>query len=80
MTDYLKGALVYLPAGIRLYQFQDEGEGGAVDRYRDIAKPTSVLLVEESARHSPYCSIIYGGEKWAVLQREIYPQRLAKNE
>ena len=72
MSDlaYSRGALVYLPAGARLYQFA--GEERAPSRYTDIIKPTNVLLIEKDR---PYCKVIYGGERWKVYTKDVYPMR-----
>jgi hypothetical protein len=71
---HTKGALVYIPAGARLYQF---GRNDTVTRYRDMPKPTGVLFVE-SIRG--FCEIIYGGERWNVKTKDIYPMRIENEQ
>ena len=74
-SQYSKGALVYLPAGARLLQFKD----GNPTPYKwcDIPKPTNVLFIETAQR---YCEVIYGGERWNVDVKDVYPMRAEKNE
>ena len=70
-----KGALVYLPAGARLLQFA--GDRRAPVRYCYIQKPASVLFLLGGMK---YCDVIYGGERWTVERRDIYPMKVEKNE
>ena len=63
-----KGALVYLPSGVRLYKLSD---GHVVLRYKTVAKPTNVLMMER--RERGYCTVLYEGESWHVPARDLYP-------
>lgn len=78
-----KGALVYLPAGVRLYQWDahtlPDGPS-APSRYRDTTKPTNVLLVQQGTRTGRFCEVLYAGERWGVMQQDIYPIKVEKNE
>lgn len=75
-AELKEGALVYLPAGVRLLQFEDNRR--APVRYRDIQKPTSVLFLLAGMK---YCDVIYGGERWTVERRDVYPMKTGeKNE
>jgi len=74
-SELKKGALVYLPAGARLLQFEDDQK--APVRYRDIKKPASVLFLLGGMK---YCDIIYGGERWAVDRRDVYPMKTGEKK
>jgi len=65
--EYSKGALVYLPAGVRLRQLDDDN---VVSRWIQTSKPANVLLVEGTLKD---CQVIYAGEKWTVEIVDIYP-------
>ncbi len=65
----MKGALVYLPAGVKLYQLS---EGDAVTRYKVVPKPSHVLLVGEH-HCEQYYSVLYEGENWRVPYNDVYP-------
>ena len=71
-----EGALVYLPAGVRLLQFE---EGRKLPtRYCHIQKPTNVLFLLAGMK---YCDVIYGGERWHVERVDVYPMKTGeKNE
>jgi len=74
-AELKKGALVYIPAGARLLQFEDGRK--LPTRYCHIQKPTNVLFLLAGMK---YCDVIYGGERWAVERRDIYPMKVEKNE
>ena len=68
-----KGALVYLPSGVKLYKLSD---GNVVSRYKTVAKPINVLMVEN--RERGYCAILYEGERWYVPPGDLYPTRFTE--
>ncbi len=70
MRKFSKGALVYLPTGVKLYQLTD---GAAVVRYKVIPKPSNVLFIGK--RDDGYSSILYEGEGWCVPTDAISPLR-----
>ena len=77
--NHIKGDLVCLPAGVRLFQTADGYDADTftpVKKYKDVKKPTNVLLIEGGAM---YNEVIYQGERWHVSVKDIYPKRL-KNE
>ena len=70
MKTFSRGALVYLPTGVRLYKLSD---GDAVLRYKTVPKPINVLFVEK--RDRGYCTVIYEGENWHVPSADVYPYK-----
>ena len=72
MNRYVKGALVYIPAGAKLYKLSS---GGAVERYKTMSKPTNVLFI---GKREPYHDILYEGERWSVPVDDVYPSRRVK--
>jgi hypothetical protein len=68
-----KGALVYLPSGVRLYKLSD---GHVVLRYKTVSKPTNVLIVDQ--KEHGYCKVLYEGESWHVPAEDLYPTRFLK--
>lgn len=69
MKAFSKGALVYLPTGVKLYKLSD---GDAVLRYKTVSKPINVLFMEKKNRGG-YCTVLYEGEDWYVPSGDIYP-------
>ena len=65
-----KGALVYLPSGVKLYKLLD---GDVVSRYKTVAKPVNVLMMER--RERGYCAVLYEGEQWYVPTNDLYPTK-----
>jgi hypothetical protein len=70
MKTFLRGALVYLPTGVKLYKLSD---GDAVLRYKTVSKPMNVLFVER--RDRGYYTVIYEGENWHVPSIDVYPYK-----
>ncbi len=78
MKTFLKGALVYLPSGAKLYQLS---EGAAVLRYKTIPKPMNVLYTGQHEKG--YFTVLYDGEAWYVPVGDVYPtinKRKGENE
>ena len=78
-SEQTKGALVYLPAGVRLYQWDPHSsldeQRRVPSRYRETTKPSNVLLVRDGSSAGRFCEVLYAGEQWAVHQQDIYPMR-----
>jgi len=68
-NKFKKGDLVFVPSGLTLLQFAEEK---SVKKFVTTKAPSSVIIVENET-HSPYCSILYGGERWFVPRIDIYP-------
>tara|TARA_Y100000310_G_C20288081_1_gene625884 strand:+ start:427 stop:657 length:231 start_codon:yes stop_codon:yes gene_type:complete len=69
MKTFLKGTLVYLPTGVKLYKLTD---GEAVDRYKITPKPTNVLFVGKLDR-GKWAKVLYEGEVWDIPTEDVYP-------
>ena len=80
---YKSGDLVFVPSGLTLLQFTDIPAGNwrprSVKKFIRTETPSSVIIVENEAQ-SPYCSILYNGERWYVPRREVYPITESKND
>ena len=70
--EHPRGALVYIPAGVRLRQLDEQN---LPVRWVQTPKPTNVLLIEETFKD---CQVIYAGEQWTVNTTDIYPPRVKK--
>ena len=68
-----RGALVYLPIGVRLYKMAD---GQIPLRYKTISKPTNVLIMDK--RDRGYWTVLYEGENWHVPTEDLYPTHFEK--
>lgn len=74
VTD--RGALVYLPSGVRLYKMSD---GHVVLRYKTVSKPVNVLIMSDASdKTERYCKVLYEGESWHVPAKDLYPPNLEK--
>jgi len=72
VTD--RGALVYLPSGVRLYKMS---EGHVVLRYKTVSKPVNVLIMSDASdKPERYCKVLYEGESWHVPAKDLYPPNL----
>jgi hypothetical protein len=69
---FIRGALVYLPAGVKLYQHGGDNDY-VVTRYKVTTKPAHVLFVEEHSDED--CSVLFEGESWHVPFNDVYPLR-----
>jgi hypothetical protein len=80
---YKKGDLVFVPSGLTLLQFADtsaeDTSSASVKNFTRTVVPSPVIIVENEAQ-SPYCSILYNGERWYVPKREVYPITENKND
>jgi hypothetical protein len=68
MKTFLKGTLVYLPTGVKLYK---RTAGDAVNRYKVTPKPTNVLFVGLGEEKS-WASVLYEGEVWDIAAEDVY--------
>ena len=86
MASKSRGDLVYIPASVTLYQFDDKWDNnsnnagiwaptgaGAVKKYKKTSKPMNVLCVGSGS--NGYKQIIYESEKWMVREKDIYAAR-----
>ena len=76
-----EGQLVFLPSDSVLLQFgerafskprQPSGIYPAVQRFHKIVSPTHVLFLEYE-EETPYCVVLYNGERWLATKKDIYP-------
>ena len=78
-----KGDLVYIPASVTLYQFDENWDNeshhagtwaplgaGAVKRYMKTHKPMNALCVGEY--DNGYKQVIYESERWLVRNKDVY--------
>ena len=77
IEKFTKGALVYLPAGVKLYQHGGD-EDIVVTRYKVTSKPAHVLFSGDS--NHEYYKILFEGENWHVPNNDVYPLRGASRE
>jgi hypothetical protein len=69
MNSFKKGDLAFIPSDLTLLQFADKT---SVKKFIKTKAPSSAMIVENET-HSPYCSILYNGERWYVPKIDIYP-------
>tara|TARA_Y100000296_G_C5113620_1_gene226485 strand:+ start:67 stop:327 length:261 start_codon:yes stop_codon:yes gene_type:complete len=73
---YKKGDLVFVPSDLTLLQFADKLVENlltpSVKNFTRTKIPSPVIIVENETE-SPYCSILYNGERWHVPKIDIYP-------
>ena len=76
-----EGQLVFLPSDSVLLQFserayskprQSSNINPAVQKFHKIASPTHVLFLEYE-EETPYCVVLYNGERWLATKKDIYP-------
>ena len=72
--DFTRGDLLYLPANVTLYQF-DEGwigkESGAKPRrHAQTEKPMNVLVL--GAKPPDYLVVLYEAQSWVVHRKHVY--------
>ena len=73
MDGLVKGALIYLPAGATLYDFDDEG---VVEKYKTMLKPTNVLFIGNNKTGiGTLYDVLYEGSRWSVHKGDAYPTR-----
>jgi len=72
IRKFIKGALVYLPAGVKLYQHGDDDDY-VVTRYKVTSRPSHVLFLEKLSDED--CRVLYEGENWNVPVNDVYPLR-----
>jgi len=73
--DYSRGDLLYLPANVTLYQF-DEGwigkeTGAKPRRHTNTEKPINVLVLNRTG-NSDYVEVLFESQPWVVLKRHVY--------
>ncbi len=75
-----EGELAFLPSDLILLQFVKSEDGPArptninpaVQRYHRILSPAHALVVE-CKKETPYCVVLYNGERWMATKKDIYP-------
>ena len=73
-NSFSRGDLLYLPANVTLYQF-DEGwigrdSGAKPRRHIDTEKPINVLVL--STKPPDYIEVLYESQPWVVHKRYVY--------
>ena len=72
MTNINSGQLAFLPSGLTLIQFSPKESADTPTKWMKISKPAHVLVVGEQD-DTPYCLVLYNGEKWSVPKNKVYP-------
>ena len=76
----MKGNLVYLPAEVKLLQFNksiadiDPDKtyvGPSPMKVKKLSKPTSALVVEINAEDTQFYKVLYEGQQWYVDKKDI---------
>ena len=72
--DFTRGDLLYLPANVTLYQFNEgwigKDSGAKPRRYEKTEKPINVLVL--SSRPPDYVEVLFESQPWVVLKRHVY--------
>ena len=68
LKDKSVGDLVWVPAGVRLWQLLDEGKKIPTFKIKTIEKPMYLLVTYVSESHS--CRVSYEGEEWSIESKE----------
>lgn len=72
MDKIVRGEMAFLPSDLTLLQFSSDMLQQTPQRWVRVSKPTHVLVVENE-KNTPYCMVLYNGERWSVPRSEIYP-------
>ena len=72
--DFSRGDLLYLPANVTLYQF-DEGwvgkdSGAKPRRYEMTEKPIHVLVL--GSKPPDYVEVLFEAQSWVVRKKHVY--------
>ena len=71
--SFEKGDLAFLPSDLMLLQFVEaKYSPSAIKNFIKTEAPSHAIIVENET-HSPYCTVLYNGERWWVPRQEIYP-------
>lgn len=71
MNKVTSGDLAFLPSDLTLLQFADVTD--KVPQKWTRLSSTAHVLVLEDKKDSPYCTILYNGERWSVPKSKVYP-------
>ena len=67
-----EGQLAFLPSDLTLLQFTTSDPNAAVQKFCKTQVPSHVLVIEYK-KETPYCVVLYNGERWAALKTDVYP-------
>ena len=76
-----EGQLVLLPSDSVLLQFNEQTApearrtsniSPAVRKFHKIVRPTHALFIGYE-KETPYCVVLYNGERWLATKKDIYP-------
>ena len=65
-----KGDLVWVPSGVTLLRFKN-GRKDLVIGWLSMHEPSNVLLLDNES-DNVYCKVVYKGENWNVLKKDVY--------
>ena len=65
-----KGDLAWVPSGVTLLRFKNN-EKDLVIGWLAMHEPSNVLVLDNDS-DSTYCKVVYKGENWNVLKKDIY--------
>jgi hypothetical protein len=72
--DFSRGDLLYLPANVTLYQFDDgwigKDNGAKPRRYEKTEKPINVLVLDK--KPPDYIEVLFESQPWLVHIRYAY--------
>ena len=71
MNKVTIGDMAFLPSDLTLLQFSDLTDK-VPHKWTRLSKTAHVLVLDDK-KDSPYYTILYDGERWAVPKSEIYP-------
>ena len=66
------GDLVWVPSGVTLLRFKNT-EKDLVIGWLAMHEPSNVLVLDSESDNA-YCKVVYKGENWNVLKKDIYEQ------
>ena len=71
-----KGQLVFLPSDSTLLQFTEDTkpsyDTSTVKKFHNLSKPAHVLFMGYE-KETPFCVVLYNGERWLATRKDIYP-------
>ena len=72
--DFSRGDLLYLPANVTLYQFDDgwagKDSGAKPRRYERTEKPIHVLVL--GSKPPDYVEVLFESQSWVVQKKHVY--------
>jgi len=67
-----EGQLAFLPSDLTLLQFATSDPDATVQKFYKTLTPSHVHVVEYK-KETPYCVVLYNGERWSALKTDVYP-------